>query len=520
MKERLALFLAMVLCVFCFAGCVGSDKSSSSSNVTNAPTSPIYAADKDTIVIAYEIETPTLDIHANNALAAYYPEKMIYSGLFYSDENGNPQKDICESYSIEKDEKGNETIWIFRLRENVKFSDGSNMTAEDVVESLRYAQSQPTVAVVTGFYSSLEMIDDYTVKMITNGVYATVPEALTHPATFIKSAALMKAGQDYANAPIGTGPYRLVKWDKGEKFSFTTNEYYYAEKPSIGNIVFRILPEGTSRTIALEAGDIDLLYIVDPNDVSRLQNNTDITVGVTEGAQFVYLALNNTVEPYEDVNLRKIISSAIDRKGVITVARGGFGTEIYSCISTVFEGTTDKNSSRYDLAEAKEYLSTWEGDPASIELNIVVNNDQRRRAAEVIQSCLNEIGITKVKIEQVDSATLTQMYNSGNFVSYISAYTTSDLMTFLNGVYYTTGKTSSAYRQGELDMNSFITEISNIIDKDERIRKLTEVNELVNSVQPLVPLYVMQNVTAWNKNLANVEVDPMGLIRIETLYWN
>jgi peptide/nickel transport system substrate-binding protein len=474
---------------------------------------------KDTIIFAYETEPANLSTVENNAIAAYYPCFMIYSGLFKNTTDGI-EKDLCTDYHIEKNAQGLETIWVFKIREGVKFSDGSDLTAKDVVATLKYAQTRPTVKSLTNWYTDVEAVDDYTVKIMTAKVFSTAPEALSNKACYILPSELIASGHDFNNKPVGSGPFKLSKWAKGDSITFVSNEnYYHKDKmPKIKEVVWKIIAEGTSRSIALETGEVDFVINVDALDIPRLQENEDVVVSVTDGSMFTYLALNNAKGPFKDENLRKAISCAVNRESIIAVALENFGAPIYSSIPIIMDGWTMENATTFDLDKAREYLKTWGGDPSSLKFAIIVSTDVRRRAAEVIQSNLLEIGIN-CTIEQVDSATLTQVYNSGDFMSYISAYTSNDLLTWLNGVFRNTGTSSSQFRQAGLDMNGMIDSIAQTTDPTARKALVTEVNKTINAQQPFVPIYQSKVLIAYNANLEGVEIDPMGMFRLENFYW-
>ena len=476
-------------------------------------------AAKDIITFAYETEPANLATVENNAIAAYYPCFMLYSGLFKPSADGI-KPDLCVEYHLEKDTHGKETIWIFKIREGVKFSDGSDLTAEDVVATLKFAQTRPTVKSLTNWYTDVEAVDNHTIKLTTADVFATAPEALANKACYILPAKLIAAKHDFNNKPVGSGPFKLAKWAKGDSISFVPNEHYYdkSNMPKVKEVLWKIIAEGTSRSIALEAGEVDFVINVDALDTARLQENKDFIVSITDGSMFTYLALNNTKGPFQNENLRKAISCAVNRESVIAVALENYGAPIYSCIPIIMDGWTMENATTFDLDKAKDYLAAWGGDPASLSFVIIVSTDVRRRAAEVIQSNLQEIGIN-CTIEQVDSATLTQIYNSGDFDSYISAYTSNDLLTWLNGVFRNTGTSSSQFRQAGLDMNGMIDSIAQTTDAAIRKSTVTEVNKQINARQPLVPIYQSKVLIAYNADLEGVEIDPMGMFRVENFHW-
>jgi len=288
MKRRLiagllcaAMMLSLVACGDGGGGSTstGGDKSSGGTTVT-----------KDTITFAYEAEPSNLSTTEQNQVAAFYLCYMMYSGLFKHTANG-VENDLCTEYYTEKDANGVESIWVLKIREGVKFHDGSDLTADDVVDTLTFAHEQPTVKGLTGFYTKVEKVDEYTVKLHTDGVYATVPKALSAPACYILPSELIASGHDFSNKPVGSGPYKFVEWNKGENVKMVANENYYDGVPTIKNINWRFIAEGTSRTIALEAGEVDFVVSVASLDIPRVEDDARFEMSVTNASMFTYMLL-------------------------------------------------------------------------------------------------------------------------------------------------------------------------------------------------------------------------------------
>lgn len=132
-------------------------------------------------------------------------------------------------------------------------------------------------------------------------------------------------------------------------------------KAKIPNLVFNIIPEGTSRTIALKSGDVDFVWDVNTADVASLQNNDAITVAEVPSVDAVILFFNNDRAPFDDANLRNAIAAAINREDIIAAALNGYGSVNYSCIASGFSESTDTNAIPYNLDTAKKYLAAWGG---------------------------------------------------------------------------------------------------------------------------------------------------------------
>ena len=520
MKRRLIASILSAAMMLTLVACGGGDKPAASTPAGNTPAASTPAGTpaapaKDSLTVAYEAEPSNLDPSGNNQIAAYYITYLLYSGLFKNTVDG-VELDLAKDYVVENDANGEGTIWVFTLRDDAKFSNGDPVTAEDVAASLN-ATKESSIKANAAFFEKAEAVDGK-VKLYTNGVYSAVPEALANKMMYIKPAKLIEAGHDFANDPIGSGPYKLVEWKKGEAIKMTANEHYYGTAPAIKNIDWRFMAEGTTRTIALESGDVDLVISVDALDIPRLESNDAYELSITNGSMYTYMALQNTLEPFQDINFRKFLSAAIDRESVIAVALDGYGTPLTSCINVNIDGYTDEGGQGYDPEAAKQYLAAWGGDPASVNIEIVVATDVRRRMAEVIQSNLLEYGIQS-EVVMNESATVSSRAAAGDFESLIFAYTTNYFLGYANQLYVNNASYAGVMMQHEDRFDADISAIASELDAAARKPMITELNKKINEYQPNIPIYCSQVILGYDANLKGLEVDSMGFFRVEEMSW-
>lgn len=517
MKRVTCLVLCLLMIVGMFTGC-----GSKTETPTGPGTQTEAAPAKDTITFAYETEPSNLGPTENDQIAAYYIAYLMFNGLFKNTADG-VVNDLCTEYTTENDENGQPTIWVLKLREGVKFSDGSDLTAQDVVDTFEYARTAASAKAKISFTTKTEVVDDYTVKLYTNGVYGAVPQALCAKQLLIMPSELIAKGADeIAMNPIGSGPYKLVKWNKGENILLVANENYYGDAPAIPNINWKFMAEGTSRTIALEAGEVDFVISVDALDIPRLQSNDKYNVSITNGSMYTYMRLNCSKAPFNDANFRKFLAAAINRDDIVKVALDGYGTPITSCVNIAIAGNTDVNSIGTDKAKAEEYLKAWGGDPSTVSFEIVVATDVRRRMAEVIQSNLLEYGIN-TEVKMTESATTSTIVANGEYDCVLFAYTTDDFMAFAKQLYYTGPGCTDAVKwmMGDATwQNPMIDEIAQELDSAKQLELISKFNEQLNLEEPNVPIYCSQVILGYDKNLNGVKVNPMGFFRVEEFSWN
>lgn len=224
LRHILAPVLALSMAASLLAGCGSSDSGTSTAETTQGSATTettassggetsggATASAKDTLILATANETPSLTTNLHNAVAGDYINGMTHNGLFKTNENLEPVPDLVESYETESD-----TEWIFHLKQGVKFHNGDEMVAEDVKASLELCKESPEVAQYGKSTGTIEVVDDYTIKITTDGPQSGLLSDLCHHGNFILPADLIASGHDFNKEPIGTGPYKLVAWNKGE----------------------------------------------------------------------------------------------------------------------------------------------------------------------------------------------------------------------------------------------------------------------------------------------------------------
>lgn len=473
------------------------------------------ASAKDTLVIATANETPSMTTNLHNATAGDYMNKMTHNGLFLYDENMAVQPDLVESYEAVSDNE-----WIFKLYQGVKFHNGMELTAKDVKASLEQTKESPEVAQYSTSYTSVEVVDDYTVKIITDGPQASLLGDLAHHGNFILPAELIESGHDFNKEPIGTGPYKFVEWNKGESVVFEAFEDYFKGEAPIKNVIWKIIPEGSSRTMALEAGEIDLIIEVETTDVSRMKDNPDITVFDEAGTGYNYMMMNNEIAPFNNVNFRRALSAAIDREAMIQVALSGAGSPSYALVPECFPGATAEGAPTYDPEAAKAYLEESGLNPAEWGFAIICSDDTKLRAGQVIQSSLKEnLGID-VTLESMDLATYMDVTTTGDYQAAIGGYTTTNMMSYAKGVFHSNSiNASNKTRTNDPEVDAIIDKMLVTVDTEENTAVATEFSKKMNELCPHVPMYLKNNTRAYSADLKGFNCGASGTTYYEQFSW-
>ena len=507
MKKRTSRILSLLLlCTMALGLLAGCSKSSGGSGSCSA--------DKDTITVATMAETPSLGPYDHNATAGWLVNLLTYTSLLRLDDNLNPVPDLAESYEAVSD-----TCWEFKLRQDVKFHDGTQMTAADVKASLEYAKTFAEVSLFNDSIESVDVVDDYTVRINTKTPDASLLFNLTQHANAIVPKALIDSGNDFNTNPIGTGPYVWKEWKRGDQLEFEAFADYYLGEPAIKNVIWKIIPEGSSRTIALEAGEVDMVVDVESMDVDRIKENPDLATVEYTPTNVTWLMLNNEKPGLDNQNFRHAINSAIDKESVVTVALNNLGSVCETQVPNNLPGTSDANTDTYDLEKAKAYLEESGVDVSGMSFPIICSDDTKKRAGEVIQANLKEIGI-EANIESMDLATYLSTVAEGNFVAAIGGYGMGDTISYLNGVYHSksiNGSNKSRLNNPEID--AMIDQASATIDQAQREALTEQICAKLNEICTQAPLYQPLTLRAFNADLQGVKVNPNGDCRVEDMSW-
>ena len=521
----LSLLLVLAMAFGLFAGCSkdepADDKGDqpSGSDDANKPEgdkpSGGDAAGKDSIVIATMGETPSLSPVEHNAVAGDYMNGLTYATLFRSNvDTLEPEPYLVESY-----ENVSDTEWVFKLKQGVKYHNGETMTVEDVVASIQWAQGFAEVSLYNNDIVTIEAVDDTTFKITTEGPDAMLLSNLCHHGNAIVPKALIDSDHDFNTDPIGAGPYKLVKWNRGDSVEFEAFEDYFLGAPKIKHMTWKIIPEGSSRSIALEAGEIDFIIEVEAMDAERLQSNDNIEVIQFNHTSHNWLMLNNEKPGLDNQDVRHAINTAIDKQSVVTVAYNGLATPSLSAVPMNFEGATEENADVYDVEKAKEWMDKSGVDPASVELAIICSDDTKKRAGEVIQANLKEIGINAT-IESMDLATYLSASTEGNFTGAIGGFTSSNLLSYVVGVYHSDSiNASNKTRLVDAKVDELIDKAKVTLDPAERKVIFEELSARLNELCSQAPLYQPLTLRAYKKGLEGVKVSDSGGLRFEDVYW-
>ncbi|MFB7638815.1 ABC transporter substrate-binding protein [Peribacillus butanolivorans] len=285
-----------------------------------------------------------------------YGSPLFQSTLLKRDNKLNIVNDIATSYKVNEDGK----VWTVILRKDVKFSDGQPLTADDVVFTFETATKNGSVVDLNGM-DKVEAMDDYTVKFTLKEPQSTFVNSLVGTGIVPKHA----YGADYAENPIGSGPYQLVQWDKGQQLIIKANPEYYDKKSYFKKITFLFLNEDASFAAA-QAGNVDLAYIpaaFSNQEVPGMRLESVKTVD-NRGIVFPFIKSGDFTEDglpigndvTADPAIRHAINIGVDRKALVDGVLEGRGTPAYTSVDGLPWWNPDTVIKDADLDGARKLL--------------------------------------------------------------------------------------------------------------------------------------------------------------------
>ena len=482
-----------------------------------APAEPAADGARNYLIIGTENETPTISPGRHGTLAGNFINSMTHNGLFrqhYSTLDIVP--DLVESYTAITD-----YLWEFTLLQGVEFHNGEIMTAHDVAASLEYLRRYPYAMAFQGSVYSWEVIDDHTIHIHTGEPNALLLVDLTNHGNFVLPASLIEAGHDFTALPIGTGPYRFEEWRSGDFLRFAAFENYFdtARAPQIQDVTWRIIPEGASRTIALEAGEIHYIVEVPAPDFARLYAHPDVNVHLGMSTQHNHLLINNELPMFADINIRRAIDMAIDKEAVVIVGMDGLAEPIWTQAPINFAGVSFENQNSFDPEGARALLAESGVAPGDLSFELIASNDARRRMAEVIQANMADIGI-EVSIISTDFATFFQRTTDGEYDAAIANFTSASLLTYMFAMLHRDNIGGlNRNRIDHQELSNLIDQAMGTVDEAARNAVTMEAIAIANYHTGMVPLFQALIARAFSADLNVPETGGAGELHINMMSW-
>lgn len=435
---------------------------------------------------------------------------QILETLFRTDENGEVVPWLVESSEANADF----TTWTFGLREGVTFSDGTPMTADDVVYSIETVRQSEAWVSMFAEIETVEATSPSTVVVTTSVPSPALEASLSLPFAPVVPADL--AGltpEEFSQHPVGTGPFRLESWTSGQRITLVRNESYWVPgRPYLDSIVFEAVPSDSNRTQQLRGGDLDIIATPPRPQLEALDDGAATVVGQFAMAFPNYLLLNQESDAFADPRVREAVDLAIHRANILEAAGGGVGELGGSFLAPALDyHDASLEPVERDPARAAELLDEAVADGADrrFTLSVAAGGTYANLTAQIIQENLEDAGFD-VTIEQLDGATVLSEVGAGRYDATLFTMT-SDIIDPLEVIGYYVDL-NALWTGGETaEVATLLEEAKQAVDQQSRSDLYARIQQVVYDDRSLVVLGYQPWVWAWRTDVVGFEVPMTGV---------
>jgi peptide/nickel transport system substrate-binding protein len=508
-----ALLLALTLVL---TACAGTP-------ATPAPTTPGTPAPEaskygGTLRVAYATEPSSLATWRSGDTNTHYVYQALYNALVDMTPDMEIVPALAESWTASADG----TVWTFKIRQGVKFHDGTVLDAEAV----KFNIDLWTTNLPQGGINSFSAIKDSRV-VDANTVEITITAAnnqflinLAGKLRSILSPTAVKAmGEDFGRKPVGTGPWKFDRWVTDSTITLVRNPDYWDKDmdgnqlPFLDKLEFKLIPDASVRQTALLAGEIDFDTAVGPQNVDALESANKYTVFNKPGMGYVGLRMLMTKAPFDKVEVRQALAWATDREAVnkaVYFGRAFAGYTMYSPPTPGFRNVTPYGPR--NVAKAKELLAQA-GYPNGFEMEMIVASPTFATIAEVLQAQYREIGVT-VKIMNLERGTFLDGIVARQHETYLDSLASrSDPENYYSHLKCEATYNGHDYCNPTVDqlVKDGTEKFTDLLDP-QRIAIFQQAEQIIIDELPFVPILHPLLLMAWNDSFDGLDVSPPGRI--------
>lgn len=550
MKKKSLLLVAVMVSSLILSACGGNKSAESSKGATTAAkgetTAPANGTTGLDLAVQVGPDPETIDPGLNSSADGANMIMHAFETLMIVDKDNKIVPGQAETYDISKDG----LTYTFHLRDGLKWSDGTPLTANDFVFSWKRL-SDPNVAApygedmlgyVKGYQEAAAgNIDALGVSAPDNKTFVvelSVPcvyflKIVTHATMVpVQKASVEANGEQWSLKPetyVSNGPLKMIDWVPGSHITFSKNENYWnADKVTLNTLKFVLMEDSNAAYSAYRTGEVAMIKDVPTEEIPSLKGKEEFHVEPNVGVS--YLDFNTQKEPFTNADVRKALSLAIDRDYVSNTVMQGIGAPAGNFVpqgvsdaeaGTYFEDVTRKNNGgdffniknhEADLAKAKELLAKA-GYPDGKGFPVVeyMTNDagHNKAVAEYLQSCWKELGVN-MDIKIVEWGTFAPTRRAGDYLTARDAWSLDydDPSNLLNLMKSTSGNNNAQYKNPDLD--KLLDEANATLDVKEHYAKLHEAENMILEDAAIAPLNYRNEFWLQNPKLKGTWYSPFG----------
>ena len=454
---------------------------------------------KDTLTIDLPNDAATLDPHLQWDTDSYSVYRNIFDNLITRDASGTIVPQIATSWKYLDDKTLD-----FQIRDDVTFQDGSKLTADDVAYSINRiidpALKSPQLSQFNQI-DKAEATSPTVVKMTTKSPYPALLAQLVKLSIVPKAYVEKVGAQEFNQKPMGSGPYRLVQWQKGVQTELQANDHYWRAKPPFEHVFFRDVPDVSTRLADLKTGKADLVRDLPSDQAIELKSDQDAQVLSVPTERVGYIYINAQAGATKDVRVRQAIAYAIDRQTLIDALLQGFGSPVNILGAQPIFGFTDKvEGYPFDPDKARALIKEAGAEGAKIEF--LTSPAYDRSMVEAIQQMLNDVGLS-TEITSLDQATfLKRRQGEAKDAGSVALGRWSCACQDADGIIFPLFRTGSSWaKYSNPQFDTLVDSARSTLDNGKRLADYQKAYEILREDVPGIGLYQSDAVYGANSHL-------------------
>lgn len=455
------------------------------------------------LVVAQSSDILTMDPHMHRNRPTQNVIHTAFESLVNMDNELNPVPELASEW-----EEVDEVTWRFHLREGVTFHNGDEFTAEDVkfsIERILDPEQNSPRASMLAVIEDVEIEDDLTVLITTHDPAPTLLASLAVneivPADYLQEV----GDEEFAANPVGTGPFVFDTWTPNETVVLNANPDYWGGAPALDSVVFRPIPEVSSRLAALQSGDVHIAADI-PADLSGgLTGNTEAVSAA--GTRIFFLALNTTQDPLRDEDVRVAINQAVDKQTIVEALYEGNARVLNQPAFPEMVGYHDDFSGyEFDLDAASSVLNAVDG---TLEIDV---READRTLAEAVAGQLQSAGLN-ASVTILEDQAFNERVESGASAAYLASWGVAEGdADVIMARHFWSPIRAEAFYTGFADerVDELIVAARSTLDTVEREELYAEATELIMGAAPWVPLINPEEIYGVSLAVTGWEPSPIG----------
>lgn len=521
MTQALRFVILLLLVAALMAGCMPVADSGASSS----------ALSTNVLVRAMTSEPSAIDPQGAPSSGLSLVSPYLFDTLVVRDVDNTVLPSLAESWEVSDDG----AVITMHLKSGVTFHDGTPMNAEAVKLTFeRFKEAGMASPIYEGISQivAVEAVDDTTVRFHFDLPAANFWSTISMPyAAILSPASMQAAAADPTAQLVGAGPFILKDWTAGQSMTLERNPDYAwgpatvqnQGAPYLNQLIFKVIPDVSTQLAALEAGEVDVIFINQPSHKQKLENDPYITLHETVLNSLIYLGFNTQAAPFDDVLVRQALAHAINKGEIVTLALGGLGQAAFAPLPPTlpgFDPSLKEYELGFDLERSRALLAEagfeetadggWvrDGQPLTARL-LTSTRPPNETVATLIQSQLSALGVP-VEIQQLDGKAVMEATGKGEFDLLLWRYDWND-PDALN-IFLSSPRIGSTNRVGysNPEVDALLEAGAHELDEAARNAFYVQAQQMILADAPWQPLYVPVDVLAIHNRIQGAEPGYMG----------